>query len=177
MTTTSKTLEMIRALAVALVTRQDAVTVRDLPREGHRIAILKVHDADYGKVIGSRGSTYQSLRLLCFKMGEFEGVETKLVVEDAESRPPQDRPKFEDAQVWDNKPLTELVTNTARAMFGDQCHVEATDVGKMTLLDVSGFPAMGEAERKAIEGALTVVFFAIGKAMGRSEVEVGLKKG
>ena len=54
--------ELVRTIALSLVANPDAVSVREIERDGETVIELKVAPEDMGKVIGKQGRIAKAIR-------------------------------------------------------------------------------------------------------------------
>jgi len=161
------------AIAQAMTARPREIQVKivELPRKLSMTVIP--HIDDYGKLIGSRGVMFQAMDLLFRKIGSAMQMEVTYAVVKPGGIESPERPKFCPASNWDNEPVRKLLERISAALHLSPGQVTANDIDITTTLICSidmDASRMDAPVLRQLFAALGVIFHAIGKAQGRSEI-------
>ena len=125
---------------------------------------------EYGKFIGTGGVMFRAIRTILTQAGSKAGLEIRYTVLKPNGRENLDKPRFE-AKEWKIEPLKNLSALICANIFGSG-EINAQTAKTSAAIEIVALEAKPGAQLAELNAALSVLFHAIGKANGISEVVI-----
>lgn len=160
------TIELFTDLLRELVGHRDLLRVEEKTAGSTVTLILRVHAADYPKVIGHGGGNIKGLKALLTAIGRRESRKYFVVLPEPTFGKEEPLTPFRADPAWDR---TEEIGDLLRDVLGrlsDAHEVEVSDVDDTTIYSVEVRGIDGSATE--LDGHMSKLFQAVGKANGRN---------
>ncbi len=164
-------IEFIRMVTEPFITHPKDLAITVIALRSESTVIAKPHDDDYGQLVGKNSSMLRALCVLVREIGFRTGRRLKLTVLNPSSPARPKLTPFERRADWTGTELESLARRACEIVLPPPVAVRCEDLNDdMSVIRVHSSEPGPPNVINWIEEALGVVFFAIGKGMGRSSV-------